>query len=170
PAHRRHRDLEVLRHAQIVIGAIGLERQAESQAHPREGRQARDVARLEHDLSRVRSLDAAQEREQGRLAGTVRADDALQAARLDSQVDVVGRDHAAEALAQPLDREDGPAAHRAHHSPAGAGAAGRARRRRRPPSRSAIVTMMPRGKNSMTITRSAPVITRAYWLPWEDKV
>ena len=55
----------------------------------------------------IRAVDAAQQREQRRLAGAVRADDAAQLAARDVEADVVGRDDAAEPLGKALGRKVG---------------------------------------------------------------
>ena len=80
----------------------------------------------------------------------------------DGERHLVGRDHAAEALGQCLGREDGVR----HRQPPFS----RARRRApaAPRQSRASVTMMPRGKNSITATRRTPMITSAYWLPADD--
>ena len=85
-------------------------------------------------------------------------------ARRHVEADVVGRDHAAEPLGQPLGGEGGACRH--PQRPVNA-AAIVARQPWRGRSR-ASVTMMPRGKNIITTTSSTPMITIAYWLPAED--
>ncbi len=161
----RRGDLEVLPDRQGVVGAVGLEGEAQALAHAPEGRQPRHVRTLEDDAAGVRGIDPAEEREEGRLAGTVGADDAAQLALGDGERDAVGRHDAAEALGElPGSRGSPPPSQRLPASGAKA-----ARQPRRGSSR-ARVTMMPRGKNIITSTSSAPVMTIAYWLPVEDSV
>ena len=161
----RHRDLEVLAHGEGVVGAVGLEGEAQAQPDPPERRQSRDVGSPEGNAAAVRRVDAAEEREERRLAGAVGADDAAQLALGDGEGYAVGGDDAAEALGEIPGREDRPPP--SQRLPASGARA--ARQPRRGSSR-ARVTMMPRGKNIITSTSSAPVMTMAYWLPVEDSV
>src|SRR5690606_37971579 len=112
------------------------------------------------DLARIRRLEPAQQPEQGRLAGPVRADDAAQFAFIDLQRDVVGGDHAAEVLRQSTGGKDSRHLQRSV----------RAARQPRLGSSRASVTMMPLGKNIITITSSAPMMTSAPWKPSDERV
>ena len=94
------RRFQVLGHAECMEGAIGLEGEPDAEAHAPERLEPRDVAPVQQDAPGVRRLDAAQQREEGGLAGAVRPDDAAQLARGQREIDRVSRDHAAEALVQ----------------------------------------------------------------------
>ncbi len=66
-----------------------------------------DVAPLEQDLAAVGGHEARQHVEEGRLAGAVRADEAVELPRAEVEVDSVGDHEGAEALLEGADREDG---------------------------------------------------------------
>ena len=68
-------------------------------------RQRRDVAPVEMDAAGVRHDLAAELADQRGLAGAVRPDDGVQFALPDIEPDIVGGEHAAEALGEALDAE-----------------------------------------------------------------
>ena len=68
-------------------------------------RQARDVVPLEADAAGCRLVDAADEIEDRRLAGAVRADDREDLALVDAEADAVDRLDAAEMHGQIFDLE-----------------------------------------------------------------
>ena len=98
-AARRCR-LQVLAYGQIMEGAIGLKSEADTQAHPTKRGQRADVAPVEQNAALIRPVDAAQQCEQGRLAGPVRPYDAVQLAGGHIETDMVGRNHATKPLSQ----------------------------------------------------------------------
>ena len=145
-----HRHGEVLPDGQVVIGAVGLEGQAQPEPHALEGRQARDLAALQQHAAGVGPLDAAEQREERRLAGAVRADDAAQPPR--------GSEVTSSVATTPpkrlrmLGRQDRRHRQRSARPRASRATEARGKRRRR----------CPCGKNSITTTSSAPMITSAY--------
>ena len=82
-----------------------LERAREPEQAAVIDRQRGDVLSVEHDAAGVRDDLAGELADQRGLAGAVRADDGLQLARHHVERDIVGGDHAAEALGQALDLE-----------------------------------------------------------------
>ena len=68
--------------------------------------QAGDVVAVEDDGAAVRRQQPRQHVEEGRLAGAVRADEAVQPVGVNLQADIVGHDQRAEALVEMADLED----------------------------------------------------------------
>ena len=77
-----------------------LERAAEAGSRPAAGAPPAHVDPVELDAAAVRGLEAADEVEDRRLAGAVRADEPEDLALVQRQVDVAHRGDAAEPLAQ----------------------------------------------------------------------
>ena len=65
-----------------------------------------DLGPVEHDRARRRLVDAREQVEERRLAGAVRPDQRDDRAARDREVDVVGRDEAAELLAELRDHDE----------------------------------------------------------------
>ena len=90
----------VLEDAHVGERLGDLERAPNAVTAPILPRQMRDVAALEDDSTVVGPIDAADQVEQGRLAGAVRPDDAQRFAVVQLHAQVVDDLHAAERLAQ----------------------------------------------------------------------
>jgi hypothetical protein len=105
------------------------------------GRALRHVLACEHDPAGGRRVDAVDQVEQRRLARAIRADDRVDLALRDREVELRHGGDAAEALGQALDREEGRA--QGHLRPADFMAA-------------ASVGTRPRGMKIITRIRIAP--------------
>src|SRR5687767_3714387 len=104
-------------------------------------------------------MNAAKKRKQRGFAGAIRTDDAAQLSRQDIETHVVGGNDTPEPLGQCLRCK-----YFGHHQ-----RSINAERHPRRGSSRAMVTMMPFGKNNITPSSSAPIMTSAYWLPAEDR-
>ncbi len=102
-------DEQVLHHAQVVEEPDVLEGPAHPPGHDLVRRPPADLVTLESDAPRIRRDEPGDQVEQRGLARAVRPDHADQLARPDGQRDVVGGRQSAEALAQPLDLQQGAA-------------------------------------------------------------
>src|SRR5579883_158699 len=127
-------DLERPRHAELDAAMGG------DQGH---------VAAVEQDASAGRRKEAAEQIEEGRLAGAVRADNGAELAARDGERYVAHRDEVAEALAHRIDFENG--ARRL-----GFACAARPSFAAHAPARLPIKPSRPRGKNRTTRTKSNP--------------
>ena len=92
------RDANVVGDRELGKDLGDLERARHAAPHALVGRERGDVASLEPDRARGRREQAADQVEERRLAGAVRADDRAQFAGLDGQRHVVDGDQAAKAL------------------------------------------------------------------------
>ncbi len=111
-----------------------LERAGHAAPHPARRQKLRDVFAVEHDAAEGRGEKAADQIEEGGLAGAVGADDGAQFARLDRHRHVVDGDQTAEMLRDVLNPQQ------AHDV---------AFRRMMPST--------PRGKNSTISTKNRPM-------------
>ena len=95
-ADPERRDLDVLPHREAAEGVRVLEGTGEPMPPAPVRRPAGDVALLESDLATRRPVEAAEDVDERRLAGPVRADQADDLARLELERDVTQRLHARE--------------------------------------------------------------------------
>ncbi len=98
PADRLDREGDVVDHARAAKQPRDLERARQAVAGAPVRRPGGDVGTGEDDRAAVARELAAELRHQGRLAGAVRADQGVDLAGVDVQVDAIGRDQPAEAL------------------------------------------------------------------------
>ena len=94
----------IVERAELAQHRGDLERTAESEPHPRVGRQAGDVAAGEADRAGVRGEIAGELADQRRLARTVGPDQGVDFGRPYVDRHVVGREQATEALDQAVGR------------------------------------------------------------------
>src|SRR4051812_415990 len=134
-------DQHVLEHRELVEEADVLESALDAQARALVRRPALDALAVVDDLARGGGHRAADEIEEGGLAGAVRADDRVHAFFRDRQIDAVDGGEAAVALRQPLELED----HRESRARS-------ARSRRR--------SITPCGRKIISRTKSSPYMKR----------
>ncbi|MNP22183.1 hypothetical protein D3C76_1148430 [compost metagenome] len=96
---------DVLQQAELGVQLADLERTRQAQAWPLPGRHAGDVLAIEVDLALVGENLAGNLRDQGRLAGTVGADDGVQFALGQFKAGAVGGFHRTESLVQITNRQ-----------------------------------------------------------------
>ena len=135
PGPEENPDCDVLQHAEPGEGADDLERAGDAEAVHLVGAEAVDPPAPEADFARSGAQIAGDQREQGGLAGAVRAHQTEDLALFDGHVHRIDRDHPAEAAPHPLELQQ---AHR------------RARRQ------SAIRPWIPFGTPSTKATSSPP--------------
>src|SRR5690606_29598238 len=102
-------DDQVVEHRGPVEQMRALERASDAEARDAIGAQLRDVLPLEDDPARSGLVRAGNEIEEGRLAGTVGADDRADLAAAKRRADVADRGQSAESLGEGTDFEHGPA-------------------------------------------------------------
>ena len=105
------RDADVLEHRQVREDGRDLERAHEPEPGDVGRLQARDVAALVDDRALGRRQELGQEVEAGGLAGAVRADERMDRAAPDLEIDTVDRGEALELLGQALRRQDDVVGH-----------------------------------------------------------
>jgi hypothetical protein len=98
------REPHVLAHRQRAEQVVLLERAPDAELAARLGRLVGDVDVAQEDASRRRRELPGDLVDEARLAGAVRADQRMELARRDRQIDVPGDDEAAERLLQRLVR------------------------------------------------------------------
>ena len=86
---RLHRNSDILKGRQVFEQADDLERPTDAEPSPPMGREFRDVLPFELHLSGICKQQSRKDIEERRLAGSVRADDAVKLARMNIQVNVV---------------------------------------------------------------------------------
>ena len=106
PAARRRADEGVLEHRHPAERPRHLVRPADAEPAALRGSELRHVAARQLDAARVRPQRAGEHVQQGRLACTVRADDADGLAGGDAEIDAVEHHERTEALADPDGGED----------------------------------------------------------------
>ena len=132
-AMRLHGERDIVERREIAKQRGDLERTRQPQLAAAINRQPADLGAVEADAALFRDDLAAQQADQGGLAGAVRPDDRVHFLRRNHKPDGVGRRHAAEAPRQPLGLQQrvshGAAlrasrrCRRAHRSPPAAGSA-----------------------------------------------
>src|SRR5262249_41809008 len=132
------RDAHVLEHGQVRKHRGDLERAYQAHARYRSGTRAGDVVALVHDAAARGLEEVRQEVEAGRLPGAVRADEGVDAAAVDLEVDVLDRDETPELLGQLACFKNAVVA----HAPRPGG-------------------LLPGGLSTRTADRATPAICRA---------
>jgi hypothetical protein len=127
------RDAQVLEHRELGEDLGHLKGARHAELHAPMGGKRRDVDPVEGDPSRARRKKAADQVEEGRLAGAVRSDDGAQLSLRHAKRDAVHGHEIAEALGDIIDFQDVHAA-----------------------LLRAMTPNRPRGKNNTTATNSMP--------------
>jgi hypothetical protein len=105
------RNAHVLEHGEVRKRRGNLERADHPHARDRRGRRAGDLPLVEDDLARGRRQEVRQQIEAGRLAGAVGADQRMDRAAADLEIDAVDRDESLELLGEPARLQDDVVGH-----------------------------------------------------------
>src|SRR5260221_5231507 len=146
-------DFEVLADRQTPKHARHLELDRQAAVNARERFQRRDILASEEDIAAARMVLSQNQPEQRALAGAVGADQAMDFAGFEREIDRVGDVQAAEMLVQTAKFEE-----RHQASPFPRRAVSRA-------CRFMTASTSPFGAIRTVSTNSTPMNTSAYWLP-----